>query len=71
MNFKKCYPLTDRTKSRDAVASKKENYKALLELAIVLFRSATQCLLLLLILLSFFTSNPIWWSECLTDIGIM
>ena len=23
MNFKKCYPLTDRTKSRDAVASKK------------------------------------------------
>ena len=22
MNFKKCYPLTDRTKSRDAVASK-------------------------------------------------
>ena len=24
MNFKKCYPLTDRTKSRDAVASKKQ-----------------------------------------------
>ena len=45
-----------------------ENYKTLLALAIVLFsiRSAK-----LLILLSFFTSNPIWWSESLIDIGIV
>ena len=39
MNFKKCYPLTDRTKSRDAVASKKHNLNQLCFLTLVWFVS--------------------------------